>query len=93
MSLVEWNAKREIQVLVDKENDHRAKLAAKIADMKPAPSAIDDARHSKSVSKDGRPTSQTSVLESELLELQQIQQTPVKTASEIYAEREGKLAG
>jgi hypothetical protein len=92
MSLVEWNAKCEIQVLVDRENDRRAKLAAKIAEMKPALPATDDTRHTKSVSKDGRPTSQTSLLESELLELQQIQQSPVKSASEMYAEQEGKLA-
>lgn len=89
---MEWEAKREIQVLVDKESDRRAKLASKIADMKPAVSTADDTQHSKSASKDGRPTSQTSLLESELLELQQIQQTPMKTASEIYAEQEGKLA-
>ncbi|PNF19093.1 hypothetical protein B7P43_G10819 [Cryptotermes secundus] len=88
MSLVEWNTKCEIQVLVDRENDRRAKLAAKIAELKPALPATDDTRHTKSVSKDGRPTSQTSLLESELLELQQIQQTPIKTASEIYAEQE-----
>jgi hypothetical protein len=87
---VEWDAKCEIQVLVDKENDRRAKLTAKIADMKPALPTTDDTRHSKSVLKDGRPTSQTSLLESELLELQQIQQTPMKTASEMYAEQEGK---
>jgi len=90
---VEWDAQRELQVLVDKENDRRAKLAAKIAAMKPASSTTDDPRHSRNVSKDGRPTSQTSALEAELLELQHIQQTPVKTASEIYAEQEGMLSG
>ncbi|XP_021923830.1 axonemal 84 kDa protein-like isoform X3 [Zootermopsis nevadensis] len=87
ISLMEWDAKHELQVMVDEENDRRAKLAAKIAAIKPASSTTDDSRHSKSVSKDGRPTSQTA-LEAELLELQQIQQTPVKTASEIYAEQE-----
>jgi hypothetical protein len=91
MSLVEWDAKHEIQILVDRENDRRTKLAARLADLKPELSTSDDARYSKSVSKDGIPTSQTSV-ESELLELQQIQQTPMKSASEIYAEQEGKLA-
>lgn len=93
MSLMEWDAKRELQVLVDEENDRRVKLAAKIAAMKPVSSTTDDPRHSKSVSKDGRPPSQTSALEAELLELQQIQQTPVKTASELYAEQEGELPG
>jgi transposase len=93
MSLMEWDAKRELQIMVDEENDRRAKLAAKIAAMKPASSGTDDSRHSKGVSKDGRPTSQTSALEAELLELQQIQQTPVKTASEILAEQEGELSG
>lgn len=87
---MEWDAKRELQVLVDKENDYRAQLAAKIATMKPAPSNSDDSGQSKSASKNGRPASQTSALESELLELQRIQQIPVKTASEMYAEQEGE---
>jgi hypothetical protein len=92
MCLVEWDAKHELQLLVDKENDRRAQLAAKIAAMKPAPSNSDGSRHSKSAAKNGRPASETSTLESELLELQRIQQTPVKTASEMYAEHEGELS-
>lgn len=42
MSLMEWDAKRKLQVMVDEENDRRAKLAAKITAMKPAPSTTDD---------------------------------------------------
>lgn len=90
MCLVEWDAKRELQLLVDKENDRRAQLAAKIAAMKPVLSNSDDSRHSRSSSKNERPPLQTSTLESELLELQRIQQTPVKTASEMHTEQEGE---
>jgi len=91
MCLVEWDAKHELQLLVDKENDCRAQLAAKIAAMKPVMSNSGDSRHSKSSSKNGKPPLQTSTLESELLELQRIQQTPVKTASELYTEQEGEI--
>jgi hypothetical protein len=91
MCLVEWDAKCELQLLVEKENDRRAQLAAKIAAMKPVMSNSGDSRHSKSSSKNGKPPLQTSTMESELLELQRIQQTAVKTASELYTEQEGKI--
>ncbi|KAJ4443307.1 hypothetical protein ANN_04975, partial [Periplaneta americana] len=91
VSLVEWDARRELQVLVDEENERRAQIAAKIAAMKPSPSIADDARRAKASAKDSRPMSEVSAQEAELQELQQIQQTPVKTASELFAGQEGEL--
>ncbi|XP_069691466.1 dynein axonemal intermediate chain 7 homolog [Periplaneta americana] len=88
VSLVEWDARRELQVLVDEENERRAQIAAKIAAMKPSPSIADDARRAKASAKDSRPMSEVSAQEAELQELQQIQQTPVKTASELFAGQE-----
>ena len=87
MCLIEWEAKCEFQVIVDAENERRAQIAARVAAIKPVSGSQEDARRGKKDKE--KVNAQAAALEAEILELQQLQETPVKPATEMYAEKEG----
>ncbi|KAJ9600158.1 hypothetical protein L9F63_009568, partial [Diploptera punctata] len=86
--LVEWDVKYEFQKIVDAENERRAQIAARVAAMRPV-SSQEDARRGK---KDrDKLAAQAAAIEAEMLELQKLQDIPIKPASEMFAEKEDKI--